>query len=413
LTGVGETMTLPRESSLISNDGLSIPCNSRQAMPDTSLLSEPGDGYAVLRIVYVLSYRDPNYIRSLSLLRALTSLPNVQVTIARNSHRGPQRYIETLRSLWGIRSGTRPDAYILGFRGHEIFWPVRLMTRGRPLVFDAMMSPYSALHEENKAGLIGKLLAPMAYLMERLILRNADLVLTDTQLHCHYYARTFAVPQEKVCALPVGAIEQASDAATHEKPQPDSFSVLFYGSFLPLHGVMEIVKAAAALKDLPIRFDFIGGSAKQANMLRRQCMLFGVTQYTHRQWVSFRQLLGHEIPKASLCLGGPFGGTPQARRVITGKTSQCLALGKATVIGRIDEDYGFADRVNCLLIDQADPGALADAIRWAYENRGKLSEMGARGRSVYDARLSVSTIAEKLLPVLRHVVATHNAENPA
>ena len=52
-------------------------------------------------------------------------------------------------------------------------------------------------------------------------------------------------------------------------------------------------------------------------------------------------------------------------------------MGKATVIGRIDEDPGFIDRVNCLLVKQGDAVALADAIRWGYSHRGMLAEIGA------------------------------------
>jgi glycosyltransferase involved in cell wall biosynthesis len=91
--------------------------------------------------------------------------------------------------------------------------------------------------------------------------------------------------------------------------------------------------------------------------------------------------------------------------VITGKASQCIALGKATVIGRIEEDDGFIDRVNCLLVEQADPKALAEAIRWAYMNRETLADIGARGRLLYNSRLSIHTISERLMPRLRRIVA--------
>lgn len=363
------------------------------------------NGNTTLRIGYILCYRDPNYIRSLSLLQALRADPDITVTVACNTCKGFWRYVETWLALRRIRKPKAPDIYVLGFRGHEIFWAINMMIYGKPLVFDAMMSPYAALYEENKAGLFGKLVAPIVYWMEQRILQRSQLVLTDTRLHASYFARTFSIPQTKLCALPVGAIESTPRTALQIGAATKLFSVLFYGSFLPLHGVTVIAAAAALLKDLPIRFDFIGGNAKQAQQLQQQCAQRGVIRYTHRRWVPLEQLLQSEIPSADLCLGGPFGGTPQARRVVTGKTSQCLALGKATVIGRIPEDYGFADRVNCLLVEQADTSALAGAIRWAYENRDRLSDIGAHGREIYAMRLSVRVIAERLLPALRKIAA--------
>jgi glycosyltransferase involved in cell wall biosynthesis len=368
-------------------------------------------GNKSLCIGYVLSYRDPDYVRSRVLLQALKTLPDVCVVVARNTSKGLWRYIETLLALGNMRAKDSPDIYILGFRGHEIFWPVRWMIGDSPLIFDAFMSPYAALGQENKLHLLGRLLAPLIYRIERRLMQRADLVLTDTQLHADYFAHTFALPETRICALPVGAIEIASSETTSSTPAATVFRVLFYGSFLPLHGIEVIVGAAARLASLPIFFDFIGGTARQAKQLHQLCGRLNIGQYTHRRWVPFEQLVRTEIPRANLCLGGPFGGTPQARRVVTGKTSQCLALRKATVIGAIAEDHGFVDRVNCLLVEQADAVALANSIHWAYQNSALLPGIGERGRAVYDARLSTRVVAERLLPALRSVAIKHQ-ENP-
>jgi glycosyltransferase involved in cell wall biosynthesis len=111
-------------------------------------------------------------------------------------------------------------------------------------------------------------------------------------------------------------------------------------------------------------------------------------------------LINLTIPEADLCLGGPFGNTEQARRVITGKTSQCLALGKPTIIGKIDEDIGFVDKQNCLLVPQGNPQALAQAIQWAFDKRHQLSKIGEQGRSIYSERLSVNVIRQLLSQAL-------------
>ncbi|MDE2324721.1 MAG: hypothetical protein KGL51_08640, partial [Betaproteobacteria bacterium] len=129
-----------------------------------------------LRVAYVLAYRAPHYIRSLSLQRALGNCSRIELLSARNHSSGMARYVETWRALRQLRKTHAPDLYILGFRGHEMFWPVRWLTRGKPLVFDALMSPSAALHEENKAGFLGRLIAPLLGALERGILRRADLV---------------------------------------------------------------------------------------------------------------------------------------------------------------------------------------------------------------------------------------------
>jgi glycosyltransferase involved in cell wall biosynthesis len=232
-------------------------------------------------------------------------------------------------------------------------------------------------------------------------------VLTDTRQHAEFYQNRFGLPSDKILVIPVGALEAegASDIANEVKVPDETLSVLFYGSMLPLHGIDIIVAAAAQVSDLPIRFDFVGGNARQIQRLHNLCATNGVTRYTQRNWVPLDELVASDIPRSDICLGGPFGGTPQALRVITGKTSQCLALGKATIIGAIDEATGFVDQLNCLLVPQADASALALKIRWACVHRDELPAIGLRGRSLYDERLSVQHVARQLVPALLELCA--------
>lgn len=372
-------------------------------------ITDPED--AALRVCYVLAYRAPNYIRTLSLLQALQQTPGVRLYTAINRATGLGRYPETIRKLREIHNHHRPDIYVLGFRGHELYWPVRWLVGDIPIIFDALMSPYHALGSEGKSGMLGTIAAPLWKPIERSILNDADLILTDTNQHIQYYSETFSLPEGKMLALPVGAVEKEDwrrtseengDIATH-----DEMSLLFYGSFLPLHGSDVIIKAAHLLGDLPLRFDFIGGGRAAENLLLRGFPSTDCLHYTYRPWIPFNEIIDVVIPRADLCLGGPFGDTNQARRVITGKTSQCLALGKPTVVGVIDEHYGFENKNNCLLVKQGNPQELADAIRWAWNNRDKLRQIGESGKALYDQRLSQRVIQKALAGILSRYAVKH------
>lgn len=360
---------------------------------------------SVVRVCYVLAYRDPDYIRTRSLLSALRTLPDIELVLVINKHRGLGRYLEVLGRLIRSRLTHDCDIFILGFRGHEIAWLLRWIVGRRPLVLDALMSPYLALLEERKAGRLGALFAKLWRPFEACALLRANLVLTDTPLHARCYADCFGVPAERVLALPVGAVWPEAVMTTQSvRASGETLKVLFYGSFLPLHGWEIIVQAAARLRDLPLEFRFIGGTQRQASQLRAACARYGVDKFTHSSWVPFDTLITDEIPAADVCLGGPFGNTPQAQRVVTGKTSQCLAQGRATVVGKIDADYGFRDRQNCLLVQQGSPKSLADALRWAHVHREELPRIGESGRALYAERLSVDSIARDLGPALYRLV---------
>jgi len=360
-----------------------------------------------LKLAYVLAYRAPDYIRTQTLLAALSQCPGIEVIPILNKSTGLLRYTETLFALWRVQRRQRPDVYLLGFRGHEIFWLVRWMTRGKTLIFDAMMSPVTALAEENKAGMVGKWLSPLFHRFERNILRASDLVLTDTVAHARLYVEKFGISANKILAVPVAAIEPTTAVQSisfeSRSGTNQELSVLFYGSMLSLHGVDVILGAASKVSDLPVRFDFIGGGARQAARLHRECRKKGIKKYTYQRWVPLDRLISEVIPSADLVLGGPFGNTPQARRVVTTKTMQALALGKVVVVGEGEEQIGFRDRFNCFLVPQVNPIALASAIRWAHENREKLAVIGQRGLELYRERFSISVVTRLICGALNRL----------
>ena len=108
-----------------------------------------------LRVCLVQAYRAASYIRGATLRTGLASVDSVSLALAMNRSAGIGRYREAIRDLLRIRRELDPDIYILAFRGHEIAWLVRWLTRGRLFVFDAMMSPYAALAVERIFGLAG------------------------------------------------------------------------------------------------------------------------------------------------------------------------------------------------------------------------------------------------------------------
>ncbi len=354
----------------------------------------------MLKLCYVLSYRDPRYIRTLSLLNALALLPDVKVYIAINRNQGCWRYIETLWQVWRIKKHYHPDCYLLGFRGHELFWPLRWLIERKPLIFDSLMSPHAALHDDHKFGLLGDIISYPLYFVEKAILRRADKVLTDTKLHADFLANHFQLCRPDIHTVPIGAIDRASNYFYNLKSNNQSFKVLFYGSFLPLHGITVILKAAALLRSLPIFFTFIGGSGSSLIEFQKLYRSLQLQKLEHLRWIDFDELLDRYIAGSHLCLGGPFGDTPQARRVVTGKTVQCLAMKKATIVGGVAENFGFIDKHNCLLIKQCDPIELAAAIKWAYLNQDQLAIIGKRGGQLYQENFSSFYIAKSLKLVL-------------
>jgi len=356
------------------------------------------------KVCYVLSYRDPHYIRTRTIVNALSMINEVEIHKAINKSRiNIIRYIETIVKLILIIIKKRPDCYIIGFRGHEIFWPVRLLAHGKKIIYDLMMSPYDSIVNERMYITKGSVLDSILYKYENLVLHNSDVIITDTESHRLYFIGLHKLPEDCVIAIPVSTDERLFlknfEREECSKYCEKIFSVLFYGSFLPLHGMHVIINAARRVSDKPIEFMLVGGGIKVEKILKKM----NLKNVRHIPWVKFNEL-PRLIENADLCLGGPFGNTGQAKRIITGKTFQILAMGKPIVVGMNAEHNGFIDKINSFVVNQQNSEDLANAILWAFENQKILKDIGKKGQMLYKQKYSTEKVVNDLRDIIMNQI---------
>lgn len=359
-----------------------------------------------ISVCYALAYREPNYIRTRVLLGMLNNMGGVEPKTAINKHKGLVRYFETfLKVLW-VRLRHKPDIYIIGFSGYELFWPVRLLSWPKPVVFDEFINAYNWFVEEHNKVPAGSWRSKILHKYVRLILNNSSKILTDTELHAQSSSKTYGIPLYKYQTIYVGADEELFTPVNAPADKENQFTAFFYGNFIPLHGLQHILEAAKKLRGLPIKFVIVGGANKeqQTELLNEYIRKNQLENVRHYAWIDFDKLPDH-IAGADICLGGPFGDTPQSQKVITGKTFQFLAMRKPVIVGKIEEKIGFVDKENCLLVPQKNSKALAEAIEWAYHNTYKLEEMGQNGYSLYHGTFSVKAQTPVLLSILREATS--------
>lgn len=201
--------------------------------------------------------------------------------------------------------------------------------------------------------------------IDRVSMRLPHLVLADTRAHAEYFRDQFLAPKSEVEVLPVGYDETlfATDLKSSPvNPRDGAQTVLFYGSYLPLHGVDTIVGAAKILRDRPdIRFELIGGG-QTFSPVERFVKEHRLENVRLTAPVPITELPGR-IASATICLG-IFGNTEKAGRVVPNKVYQCMGMGKAVVTEKSPAmEESFEDGRDVVLVPPADAGRLAAAIR--------------------------------------------------
>jgi glycosyltransferase involved in cell wall biosynthesis len=288
----------------------------------------------------------------------------------------------------------RCDVLMIGYIGQAdmlVLAPVAKAMR-RTVVFNPLVTLTDTLIEDRAMVARGSLAARAIVALDRASLRLADEVLVDTRQNARYVIDRFGVSGTRVHAVPVGADERVFFPPLEPVVQRLTLNVLFYGKFIPLHGVETIIHAAAILeqRDVDARFHLIGTGQTYARM-RELAARLHVTTVTWTDWLP-EAALGERLRGADIALG-IFGGGAKAGRVIPNKVYQSLACGVATITRDSDAARDLlVDGESALLVAPGDAMALADAIERLSDPELR-KHVAGRGHAAYVERASAHALA--------------------
>jgi glycosyltransferase involved in cell wall biosynthesis len=264
----------------------------------------------------------------------------------------------------------KPDVVLVGFPGildMLVAAPICRL-RGVPLAWDMFMSLYDTIVEDRQMLRRGGIASRLLHAVEGFALRRADLVFLDTQAHARRVEQMFKLAPGSNGAVWVGVetehfhAEPGAVSGVAAAASPAPLQVLFYGQFIPLHGIDTIVQAARLTRDEPIEWQLIG---KGQESYRIEAMLAEqpLPMLRWEAWVDYAQLHRH-IAGADICLG-IFGASEKAASVIPNKIFQIVAMGKPLITRDSPAIREMLDgEPPCVnLVPAGDAQALADAVR--------------------------------------------------
>lgn len=351
-----------------------------------------------MRVLFVCG-REPEYTRNQIVLKALRQHADViEITDSHKSY-----IIRHIRLFFKLITQYRPhDVIFVGFYGYLLVFLARLLSR-RPLVFDAYLSTYNTLCFDRKRFAPHSLVGRMAFWLDKLACQLADVVILDTRAHLGYFVDTYQLPPEKFAVLYLGCDEELFFPRKERKS--DSFTVFYYGSFLPLQGIEYIVRAASLLlPEREIVFE-IAGHGMQYAEIRALAESLGCSNIKFVEWIPYTELPEH-IARASICLGGHFSDTTKAQNVISTKTYQFLAMAKPTIVGacQANEEI-FTHGEHVYMCKMGDAQSLADAILTLRDDPALRRKIAFGGYAHFIDRYSMPRIGTVLLEIISRVTA--------
>ena len=254
-----------------------------------------------------------------------------------------------------------------------------------PLVYDLFVSLYRTAEMRDVHPVVVRGVA----LLERIVLRLPDHHLVGTDQFIDLYSDMYRIPKERFVRLPPGA-DGDWFYPREDIDKRETFTVLYWGNFLPHHGVGTIVGAAAELREEPYEFVFLGSGPEQERY-REMCEELGLSNVRFEGFVP-REDQQEWIASSHVCLG-IFDDDPRSLASITNKVSEAVASKKAVLTEASPAiDAWFDHGESVYTVPPEDPVALATAIRTLDADRDLIERLEAGGYEVYRDHFDVEAI---------------------
>lgn len=304
----------------------------------------------------------------------------------------------------------RYEAMLVGYPGdwaNYLLIPLAKLlsgTRKVPLILDQFISLHESYVHDKRMIRDGSPLALCCRIIDRMSSRFASLVLLDTEEHISLFRQRLGLTVSKFRRIFVGADEGIFYPRKSEgKTSP--FTILFYGSMIPLQGVEFIIRAGALLRDEQIEFKIVGPQAStgftQARTLADQLKANNIRFQDGVPYETLPDL----ITEADICLG-IFGKTEKARAVIPNKAFEAIAMAKPLITGDSPAAREvFTSGQNVLLCQMGSPEALADAVRTLMNDDALRQNIAKAGYKLFTEDFTTERIGAEVLRCIQEAFA--------
>jgi len=316
-----------------------------------------------------------------------------------------RRIVATYRQLLSAyRQVGDYDVMVLGYPGQMDALLARWLTRrrGKPLVLDVFMSIYLIAEERGlveRSPISGRLLRGL----EGLACRLPDRLILDTAEYVAWFGRSYGLAAERFRLVPTGADDRIFRPVEPPARSDDRFRLLYYGTFIRNHGLDQIVRAAALLREQKdVVFELVGDGPEHPRVeaLARE---LDADNVRFVGWVE-KSELPSRAAAADVCLGA-FGTTPQSIMTIQNKIYEGLAMRRPLLTG--DSPTVRAALVHgrhAYLVPRDEPQALAEAVLALKRDPALRDRLAQEGYSLYQQRYTPTALGARMLAHLQEVV---------
>lgn len=351
-----------------------------------------------MKILY-FGFYDPHYSRNQVIIKGLESNGAI-VEEFREKGRRISNWLKLIINY--LKKRNNYDCIVVGFPGQELMMVLRVVhlifRKTRPVIFDAFTSHYGGYVLDRKSVKPGSVKSKYYWWLDRLSCLEANLVLLDTGAHIEFFTKEFRIPAGKFKRIWIGADPEVY-YPVESKPQ-EIFMVVFFGTFIPLQGVLYIIKAAGILSKEKVRFVLIG-KGQEKNEAVALVEELNLKNIVFKEFMPPSDIIS-EVANGGICLG-IFGDTIKTTQVIPNKVYEAAAMKKTIITADTPAVRELFDDGDLYLIERANPQALADAILKLMNNPELRRQLAENSFKKYKENATPNIIGKNILEIIKNV----------
>jgi len=220
--------------------------------------------------------------------------------------------------------------------------------------------------------------------------RFSKYLMSDTMSHFKYWEMLFGKFKGEHLVLPVLA-DTDIYFPSEEKKDNKKTKILFYGSFIPLHGIDIILNAFSLMEKQNVNFEAeIIGKGQIFDSMHELFKRLNLKNVRMDGTFIEEKELANIIRKNDIVLG-IFGESKKAKSVIPNKVYQSTACKKCTVTMNSDVLFEFYNKNDLVVCDNT-AESLSETLIDLIAEKNKIVEVSTNG---YDRFQKIYTKAEK------------------
>lgn len=275
---------------------------------------------------------------------------------------------------------------------------------GKKVIVDYYISDFDALVNDRKTIKKESFSAVLALFKDRLFMRLSDSVIFLNNAESVYYQKVAGVEldRKKIKIIPLCIDYKTELFEDVEEISRSDFNVCWWGTYIPLHGLDNLIRAFSHIEHKAVKLYIFGNSEEKSKPYQDLIKKLGLSDKVlviNDYSFSNGKLASFLKSKCDLAIGN-FGSSDKARTVLVNKLVDALSLGLPCLTIQTQAALELLGKNEGLILTEPSPERIAESIAEAFQNPRVLKAIGDAGKKKYLELFSPDAFKVKLLEVI-------------